>query len=571
MKCKKCNAHIEVGSTICPGCGTSVLELQNTGNLENDGAMQQQPQMNSVGNLVVGATPNVVPAGNPTQPNQVNVVTENSVGMPQETVPTGTIAQNQINPVNINGEDQGLSENSQIGGLPNEQPIPLNHEGNLNLDGSQSMNSQNQKQGLKIDLKQQKGILICAGLILIIAVISFGLLKFLKAGPKDIFDKSLDRVFHLATDQMENYDKSLVSSISIKPKVELDDANYNQIAKMINKLNLGFHYGMDRNKKVMNFELQSSYDNGPLFNANAYFGNKKALLYLPGIYNKYIDTEMEEQEYETLFEVENQDEIETILSEIKSALKKSLKKEYFETDYEKIVIDGSEVKVKKSILSLDAKKMNEIQKEFLNELSNQDDFIKAVAKIGNEKEADIKEELQALAKEENDLSDMNNTFTLSIYTKGLLNDFVGVKIEAKEDYNDITLKMIKQDKDEYTYELQSAGSTLVSGSVLTKQDGDKKDTTFVLKVPNFGKIELQMTTNTEYGKKVEALEIPSSNIIGSSQMTQQDITNIQNALLQNEGLKKLMQQIQPLLQYSSNLNYGYDDNGYDYDDYSYNY
>lgn len=391
-----------------------------------------------------------------------------------------------------------------------------------------------------MDKKNKIGFII-GGIVLIILLLigAIAAYYFAPVKPKKVFTTALDKVYSYTKDNNKNLE-STSGKISFSTDVHSDKSEEEKILNIVNNLDLSFNYEMDVNQKKMNVYLESRFKNKEMLNATFAMENNSAYIFLHDIYEKYlqIPTEGLEKMFET---VENKKEYEIVLKQVKNALNKALKDDYFTKNKTTLSIDGKNVKAIENKLILTEKNSKEIAIILSEELNN-DEFIKSVSHITTTSEEKIKERLNNLKIEGLDLE--NGNFTISIYTKAFQHEFLGVAFEDGSD----TITILKE-ANHYSYTLKIDKETY-KGNVEIKIDQQDVYLKIYFDAKGInGSISLNFVTD----KTPNISIIDTSNSIPIETLNEKDSMEILNNIQKKEGIIEFIQAITSL--YSSNLSF----------------
>ncbi len=495
MKCPKCGGQIEEHSKVCPICGVQLVTSQ-----ENSSVTPTQPS---------GVA----------QPSNVAPTQSSGVAQPSCIAPT---------------QSSGVAQPSSV--MPN-QPNGVAQSSNATPTQPSGAVKPAQKTTKN---KNNKVLWIILGVVLV-AIILFAVFQFLIKSPKEVFETAVDQVYHAVNDSVVKNVKTEKGTYSLKVNVDAKDAQAKQMLDFINKISLNGSYEVDNENMIMNMALRSKYDQATLLDMDFYMNEKKGYLYLPGVYNRYIETDVESTNTEKI----DKEQLSIVLEESVKAFKKSLKDKYFISADTKISINGKEKKVKKITLELTESRVNEMTKVILTELKENDRFLTALSKVGNQSKEDIKSGLEeSLADVDNTNSTNSGVYKFSLYTTGMNQNIVGYEIDGSDDESRQIMK-IQVENDTYYYQFINDEDEVLNGSIEVKDD--KKNGSNIIinaSITNIADVKLEMGYTKEENVTVKAKEITNS--INSEMLTENDNQLIMQGLLQNEGFIKLMNDIQKL-------------------------
>ncbi len=387
---------------------------------------------------------------------------------------------------------------------------------------------------------KQKGLIIGGILLLVVLLLGMIIFTLVSVKPKKIFTTSIDKVYSYVKEN-NNTIETTSGKFTFTTDLHSKNTQEEKILDIVNNLILSIHYGVDIDNKKINMDLDSQYKNKELLKANLFVENENAYVFLNDLYSKYIQVPIEGFD-EAFATMKNKDDYEIVLKHLKEALNKALKDDYFQKENTTLAIQGKNIKVTENKLILNEKNTKEIASILSVELNN-DEFIKSVSKITTNSEEKIKERLNSLQDENKNLNSKN--FTISIYTKGFQNEFMG--IEFKDEHDAITI--LKEKKENYSYLLKTNNETY-KGNVEIKTN--KKD--IYLKISlDTKEINGSITFDFINDETPNIPNIDTSNAVLIDSLKDTDSIEILNNLQKNEGVVEFIQSITSL--YSANLNF----------------
>lgn len=387
---------------------------------------------------------------------------------------------------------------------------------------------------------KQKGLIIGGILFLVVLLLGMIIFTLVSVKPKKIFTTSIDKVYSYVKEN-NNTIETTSGKFTFTTDLHSKNTQEEKILDIVNNLILSIHYAVDIDNKKINMDLDSQYKNKELLKANLFVENENAYVFLNDLYSKYIQVPIEGFD-EAFATMKNKDDYEIVLKHLKEALNKALKDDYFQKENTTLAIQGKNIKVTENKLILNEKNTKEIASILSVELNN-DEFIKSVSKITTNSEEKIKERLNSLQDENKNLNSKN--FTISIYTKGFQNEFMG--IEFKDEHDAITI--LKEKKENYSYLLKTNNETY-KGNVEIKTN--KKD--IYLKISlDTKEINGSITFDFVNDETPNIPNIDTSNAILIDSLKDTDSIDILNNLQKNEGVVEFIQSIASL--YSANLNF----------------
>lgn len=438
-------------------------------------------------------------------------------------------------------------------------------ENNNTLDSSQKINdgqyinnAPNNNQTPKLEKVKKNntkiGALVVILIILILALIGVITIKVIYDSQNQ-FKVLVTNTFGYLENNIQNYSKS-TGTFSLKLNVSSSDKDVNELLKVFDKFDLEGEYGVDFDNKLMFLDLKSKYDNDKLINCNLYIEDRMSYTYLEDIYDKHIKSDLGETK--DLFNKTNIDNYRVILNSVYDAVTKALKDDYFETS--KVTMDGK--KLTKTVLNITAKNYETINKDILNTLLGDSNFLKSVSSVTSKTEDEIKKNIY----DRLDAKFSGSDLTVTLYT----NNYKFYKLECKSE--DSLIEITKEGEDTYNYNIVSIFSTTttnyetsssdnISGTVKISKENNNKVVSFSLTDENGFSYKMTLKTSVQYGKDVSKRNIESS--INKEDLTNEDISNIYSNLLDQKGIRNLLFEIYKIYGFSFNLdNDSYIDDSY---------
>ena len=469
---------------------------------------------------------------------------------------------NNLNPVEL---DSVTSENNASAG---NQEF-LNKEEETLVPPTLDSSVENTNVEIPKEKKKNKFILpivIVLGVIGILVALYF----FLFNNPKRVFDKTISSGFdalYESLDMATKYD-TMSGSGSLSYKLTATDPSMQSIFDMINGIAFDYKYAVDYKNKLMNVDFNSTYNNEKLIDLSVYGENGKGYVFLKDIYSKYLSTDIEG--YEEIFETtKNQEEVKVILTSVEKALSKALTNDDFTKEEITIKVDGKDVKVTNNTLVLTSENINRISKNVLTTLKDDADFISAVNKISQDENVDTKATLEDAIKNigEVDTTD-NSTVKLSIYTKGLLKEFVGMNFEFNYQ-NANSVSMIKTADDTYSIVGKQDSKEIVTGTLKVNATDSTSNVEIIVNVPDVVNVQVNVKSTVNYNSTFNKVDVTNS--VDANTLTDIESNTIMTNLMTNPGMAKLITNIQTLMgsmnPTTPDMNGGYDagfDNSLDY-------
>lgn len=527
MLCKYCNADLKPEDKICPVCGKPV---EDTNEIINQNVVNQGV---NVSNVVEDNIEDIDPSlFEPLEPQKSNHQLEQEQLL-ENKVSDLTQEQNS----NINKSIQMPSEVNVINNIPVN---PINETGNK-------------------ERKNPMQFIPIIVFIFLIVVLAFAF--YISRSPKMIFNNLINKTYKRINNNMVTDIKNIKGSMSLQTNISTSDESSNEIFEILNNVYLGTNYEIDYENKTALVKLNTKYDNEKLLDADLYLKNNKGYVLLKDIYSKYISTDVEG--FDSMFnQVKITDDHNLVISEVKKAITKSLKSEYFSKEKVDIKVNNENISVTKNSLVLNEEVAKKIEKDVLVYLKDNDKFITSLSNITettkDEILTSIEDELESLNSGTTNSS--NTEMTVSIYTSGLMNNVVKIDLVVNSEGEKTAVEFTEETENNYSIVFSSAGST-VTGTVKLLENTDENTKIEVsLAEPTSGTtIGLTISMSVKYNTELTNVDI--SNSVDVNTLTEKETNEIMNKLMENKGIKNIMEAF-------NGLSYGnpsYDDM-YDYED-----
>ena len=208
----------------------------------------------------------------------------------------------------------------------------------------------------------------------------------------------------------------------------LIETNHEELS-YLDKLSLKYDVTLDLNaKKVLGGIVYSEKDK-KIFDVNAFIDNNKAYFKLNNIFDKVLYTEYDLSEDSNNRKISEEDAT-YVVEAFLNAINDALSEEELTKESVSINVNGKSVKVTSNSYIINKDNYNRISKRITTSLSSDDKLIDIIAKYTGIQASEVKKDLG-----ESEEGDFDGEMKLSIYTKGLFNDFVGSAINYKYQYS----------------------------------------------------------------------------------------------------------------------------------------
>lgn len=446
-------------------------------------------------------------------------------------------------------------------------------------------------------MKNKKFLFILIPVIIVALVLIAGIIFIsLNGSPEKIFKNSISKVFSVFETTTQQY-SSMRGSININASIESDNETLQELNTMLEGSRIGLNMEIDTSNVFINENLKVTYNNENLINAFVLLQDNKGYIYLPDWLDKYIEVSEDYISYSDV--IEDYEQLETLdqealIKELKEELIVAISNQKFIQEKTTVLLDGQETKVTASTLSLKGSQINAFYSELFNNLKNNENFQIALGAYKDEVLTTISELMQEME----DTEDIEFVFT--IYTKGFLNEFVGISAKAINSYYEETiginivrysegkyefvayneyeeereevLNVTIEDKKEnenkgiatititvdgeelvllYNYEIQGDQNLFVlstqiegvvlslSGKIIEDENSVKGNYTISVQEKSLGKINLNCDYDFAYGLQVQ--KVNTQNAVFLEEMSEEDINTFMTNL-QNSNLYQIIEQ-----------------------------
>lgn len=293
-------------------------------------------------------------------------------------------------------------------------------------------------------------IAISVVIILLIGGIAF---KVVTSSPKAVFKSTINNLYKGINNSIDEVEKisDLLDienkAVILKGDIKLD-SNIEDIKELgfnLSDYSIGGEVGLDLNNMLMQGSVFLKGKSEKI-EVNA-FAEDDYLYVGSNLYEGYLKEEMEDfsSELENLkksledlkkeldenvaLESENYD---YVIKAMKDALIKSLDSKEMKKSNEEIKIAGKKTKVTKHSYQLDDKAVQNLYKSIAENLLEDKEFLKKMAKLSGVDKEEIEDELKEMKKAAKEI-EFDGKFTISLYTKGMFNTFAGLDLKFGKD------------------------------------------------------------------------------------------------------------------------------------------
>ena len=312
---------------------------------------------------------------------------------------------------------------------------------------------ENEKVNKEFTEKKSKKLGLIIGIIVAVLIIAVLVAMYIinNSKPENIYYSAIEKA--LKAEKVES--KSIKIDTKTRITIEADE-NEEELEKLA-KCVFGFGVQMDAESKKEIVDLALKYENNPEVKAQLYYNNGEMYSYLDGLFDKYIKIDLNDEQKEglqSIFEstgsITDQEKNDKIVKLVKKELKKQLGEiKDFSQEEATIKIGDKDQKVKRTSLKLtDEQTCNIISNMYTNLIENKE-FLECF----DESQKDNLKKAEKAIKEIETTG--KNTIKISLYTKGLLNEFVGANIEvySASEKQTIIVTITKEDKNVYKYDI----------------------------------------------------------------------------------------------------------------------
>ncbi len=401
---------------------------------------------------------------------------------------------------------------------------------------------ENEKVNKEFTEKKSKKLGLIIGIIVAVLIIAVLVAMYIinNSKPENIYYSAIEKA--LKAEKVES--KSIKIDTKTRITIEADE-NEEELEKLA-KCVFGFGVQMDAESKKEIVDLALKYENNPEVKAQLYYNNGEMYSYLDGLFDKYIKIDLNDEQKEglqSIFEstgsITDQEKNDKIVKLVKKELKKQLGEiKDFSQEEATIKIGDKDQKVKRTSLKLtDEQTCNIISNMYTNLIENKE-FLECF----DESQKDNLKKAEKAIKEIETTG--KNTIKISLYTKGLLNEFVGANIEvySASEKQTIIVTITKEDKNVYKYDISMKAmgmkANIVKGEAKLEEEkqtnGEKGKITLTAETSEavgLGKAKLEVEYNLVYDEKID--EINTENNINIKELTQDDMIGIMKKLTQN--------------------------------------
>lgn len=307
---------------------------------------------------------------------------------------------------------------------------------------------------------RRKKLMIIILIVLLAVLITMGVtvtVFALNNTPQKLFLKGVDNLFSLLETE-ENYN-TLDSTIELSATIDSENEEYDEIKKMLESYGIVLKTKADLKNNVLNSNVLVNYQTedttSAILDVDMLLQDNKLYVLYEEIFDKYIEIPYETEE---TTQVTNTLDIDTLLEEVKNTLKEELKKQDFDKEKVTLNLDGKDIKLKKNTINLSEKETLTIIKNMLQSLNANNKFLNSLGSYKEEWNEEVSTLLETL-EEELEYAEEKDELAISLYTKGMFNEFVKfdiVPIQTEESEKD-GIEITKINDSKYTLVIYGDG------------------------------------------------------------------------------------------------------------------
>ena len=280
-------------------------------------------------------------------------------------------------------------------------------------------------------MKSKKLLFILIPVIVVVVALLAGIVFLsINGSAEKIFKNSVSKVFGMLETTEEQY-STVKGTMNLTANIESDDESVQALNTMLGGAAIELNMEADTTNMIVNENLNVKYNNESLLNASILLQDEKGYVYLPDWLNKYLEMPEYLLEYSDLTEYYeksatlNQD---TLMEAIEEELIVAISNQQLVQEKTTLVLNGQETKVTASTLRLKDAQVSDFYRGLLNNLRQNEKFQASLGAYKEEILTSIDEMIQEIYGAE------DIEFVITIYTKGFLNEFVGVSAKTIDTY-----------------------------------------------------------------------------------------------------------------------------------------
>lgn len=299
-------------------------------------------------------------------------------------------------------------------------------------------------------MKNTKILFILIPIVIVVLVLaSVGIYIELNNTAEKIFKKSISKAFDAFETTEEQY-STMKGTMSFTANVDSDEESMQSLNTMLEGASIDINMEADWKNIVLNNNVNVMYDNENLLNATLVLQDQTGYIYMPDWLDKYLELSSDLLGYSDLtglFESTDTLDNDAIIKALKDELITAITNQNLTQEKTTLTLNGKTANVKASKLNLKDAQISEFFRSIINNLSKNENFKNALGTS----QKDILEVLNEMSQEIETAEDME--LTLVIYTKGLLNEFVGISGNVIDNTWEQTsgVEVLKHDDGKYEF------------------------------------------------------------------------------------------------------------------------
>lgn len=348
---------------------------------------------------------------------------------------------------------------------------------------------------------------------------------------KRVIGKTIDSYQQsLAKEDYKTLDATMGLDVQVNPIN--NDEDMQTIVDLINALKIELNTQIDKDQRIVNVKLNSTYESENFLNVEASMDAKNEKMYvgLKDFFDKYIDAgELEEGTFESLNEIfdnmytkEQQNNLSKSYDIIENEIKGIIKEEYCSSEKKEITVNNKKVNATKNTISMT---MDQLINELLvvcNNLKNNEEFINCY-----EDKEEVRDTLEQFIEElENEKGLYEEDYIkVSIYTTGILQNVVKAEVELEEDGEVIaTVEVTQNDENNYDFKVNVEEIEVTGKMKITKKDDNSASCNIEMNISEFGTIVLDIDATSKFDTVIDTVD--ESNVVTQDEMTEEDMMEV---------------------------------------------
>lgn len=398
--------------------------------------------------------------------------------------------------------------------------------------------------------KKSKGkkVALIITLLLIIAIAAALVYYFMfYSKPEEIYKRAIQGSIdtYINSEPKNNNFKTIKSSVKLDLDVDVENDDIDDIGEkildLLNKTDIAIEVQADKENKETVINVESNYNKKSLLNLQMFSNieDEKTYIYLKDFLNKYIEAEVNDEFYESMSKIlEEQPQVADVkipMAAFKNEFLKIIKPEYCSSSKEDITVNGTTVNATKNTIKLNTRQLQTEMVALANNLKANQDFMN----FFENKEIAI-EALDKMIEELEDLdTDENVAMEFNLYTQGLMHNAVKFSVTANVQYQAITIGFTKNSDNNYEIEILLNNMKLATGKVNVEEKNENEGKVGIeFNIDNAGKFGMNLEYSRKFDEKLD--KVDTKNTVKADKLTQVDQMTLM-ANLQKSELYKLIE------------------------------